>query len=249
MFDDNFEVFLADTEESKAIHYNIRYQVYCEEMGFENKDDFPLEQEYDEYDHNAIHFIVRQKPSNHNDDQWIGAMRLIFKDSNPLPIEQHCDLQAPLHKLLSGQSVELSRLCLVKEIRRRFSDIDPPHGITDPQKEMQESDKVKLLHNNHRLNRSIIWGLIRAAVEYSHSNNVQNWLFLTTNALAKVLCKGGLELINIGEPCNHKGERFPFKMNVTQTYYSHIWKNDYKKGFQLFSKLSSQPIYSKIQAA
>ncbi len=37
MFDDHFEVFLADTRESKEIHYSIRYQVYCEEMGFENK--------------------------------------------------------------------------------------------------------------------------------------------------------------------------------------------------------------------
>ncbi|MGZ8186120.1 MAG: GNAT family N-acyltransferase, partial [Methylobacter sp.] len=81
MFDDHFEFFLADTDESKEIHYSIRYQVYCEEMGFENKDDFPLEQEFDEYDNHSTHFIVRHKPTGH----WVGAMRLIFKNGQPLP--------------------------------------------------------------------------------------------------------------------------------------------------------------------
>ena len=61
MFDQHYEVLLADTPKSKAIHYGIRYQVYCEEMGFENKADFPQEQEFDHYDDHAAHFIVRTK--------------------------------------------------------------------------------------------------------------------------------------------------------------------------------------------
>ncbi len=245
MFDDNFEVFLADTEESKAIHYSIRYQVYCEEMGFENKEDFPLEQEFDEYDVNAAHFIVKHK----NSGQWIGAMRLIFKNDQPLPLEKHCNLHAPLNKLISGHSVELSRLCLVKEIRRQFNDVAPPHGVADESEEIQETDKVKLLRSSQRLNRSIIWGLIRATLEYGYQNNIQNALFLTTNALAKVICKGGLEMVNIGEPCNHKGERLPFKMNVKKTYHNPIWKNDYKNGYQVFSQLSAPSKRSKARAA
>jgi N-acyl amino acid synthase of PEP-CTERM/exosortase system len=83
MFDNNFEVFLADTPESKAIHYSIRYQVYCEEMGFENKDNFPLEQEFDEYDSQSTHFIVRTRLTGH----WVGAIRMVFNTDHFLPID------------------------------------------------------------------------------------------------------------------------------------------------------------------
>ncbi|MBS3963093.1 MAG: GNAT family N-acetyltransferase, partial [Methylomonas sp.] len=68
-FDSNFEVVLADTFESKLINYNIRYQVYCDEMGFEDKDVFPDEIEFDEWDKNSVHFLVRHKSS----ENWLGG--------------------------------------------------------------------------------------------------------------------------------------------------------------------------------
>lgn len=233
MFDDHFEVFLADTRESQEIHYSIRYQVYCEEMGFENKDDFPLKQEFDEYDNCSTHFIVRHKHTG----AWVGAMRLIFKNNHPLPLEKNCSLDELIDYSDSYQSVELSRLCLVKEIRRRLTDIDPPLGITDDSNEITETDKVKLFYNHHRNSRSIIWGLLRAATEYGYHNNIQKCFFLTTKALARVIRKGGLTLLNIGAPCYHNGERYPFKMNAVETYHSEIW-NDYKNGYRKFSELS-----------
>jgi len=241
MFDNHFEVFLADTHESKEIHYSIRYQVYCEEMGFENKDDFPLEQEFDKYDNNSVHFIIKHKQS----EQWVGAMRLVFKTNQLLPIEQHCVINESIQKFDLSKSVELSRLCLIKEIRRGCNDIDPPHGITGDRNEIKETDKIKLF-NNSRINRSIIWGLIYAASKYSYRNNISNWYFLTTKALEKVLRKGGLDMLNIGEPCHHRGERYPFKMKAFDTYQSVIWKDDYKKGYSLFSELN---LIEKYKAA
>ena len=241
MFDNHFEVFLADTREGKEINYSIRYQVYCEEMGFENKDDFPLEQEFDEYDNQSSHFIIRHKQSG----QWIGAMRLIFNTEKLLPIEQYCVLNETIDKSDLGKSVELSRLCLIKEIRRRINDIDPPHGISDDRNEIEETDKIKLFKNS-RINRSIIWGLIYAASKYSYHNDIPNWYFLTTHPLEKVLRKGGLDLLSIGEPCHHRGERYPFKMKAFETYQSEIWKDDYNKGYSLFSELN---LIEKYKAA
>jgi N-acyl amino acid synthase of PEP-CTERM/exosortase system len=211
-------------------------------MGFENKDDFPLEQEFDEYDNHSTHFLVRHKQSG----QWIGAMRLIYKNDQLLPIEQHCVLNETIDKNDLGQSVELSRLCLIKEIRRRFNEIDPPHGIIDESKEVKESDKVKLLHNHHRCNRSIIWGLLRAASEYGYHNNIQHCFFLTTAALAKVIRKGGLQMLDIGDPCYHKGERYPFKMNAVETYQNTAWSVDYKAGYRKFSE---SDLLEKLRAA
>lgn len=241
MFDDHFEVFLADTQESKAIHFSIRYQVYCEELGFENKADFPLEQEYDAYDDRSIHFIVRHKDTG----AWVGAMRLIFKNNQPLPMEKNCNLDEHIEYSNSYQSVELSRLCLVKEIRRRLTDIDPPLGITEYSNEIDETDNVKSFYNHHRNSRSTIWGLLHAATEYGYNNNIQKCFFLTTNALARVIRKGGLSLLNIGAPCYLNGERYPFKMNVVETYHCEIW-NSYKNGYRHFSALN---LPEKLKAA
>ena len=91
-------------------------------------------------------------------------MRLIFKNDQLLPIEKHCTLDEPIDKNEGKQSVEVSRVCVVKEIRRRVSDTNPPSGITDENEEINETDKIKLLHNHHRINRTIIWGMFNAAI-------------------------------------------------------------------------------------
>lgn len=232
MFDNQYEVVVADTLESKIIHYSIRYQVYCEEMGFENGCNFPFKQEFDVYDDHAVHFIVRHKPT----EQWIGAMRLIFKTDHLLPIEQHCTLNKRIDKIDLSQSVELSRLCLINKVRKKFNDTNLPKEVFVDQKEIKETDKVRLI-KNCRINRSIIWGLIYAASKYSYQNNIRDWYFMTTRGLEKVLRNGGLDILKIGNPCNYKGQRYPFRMNAFETYRSEIWRDDFKNGYHLFSEL------------
>jgi hypothetical protein len=88
--------------------------------------------------------------------------------------------------------------------------------------------------------------MIYAASKYSYRNNIPNWYFLTTHALEKLLRKGGLDMISIGDPCSFRGERYPFKMNAFKTYLSEIWKDDYKKGYRQFSELN---LIEKYKAA
>jgi N-acyl amino acid synthase of PEP-CTERM/exosortase system len=242
MFDNHFEVFLADTLESKKINYSIRYKIYCEEMGYENKDNFLKELEFDDHDQHSAHFIVRQKSTG----EWVGAMRLIFQNDMSLPIEQYCALHEQISKSHKKQSAELSRLCVVKEVRRGIVDIDPPNGIEDDNKAIQETGTVKVFKNHQKINRSIIWGLLNAATEYCYSNNIGNWYFMTTTAFAKVLRKGGFNMLNIGDPCNHNGERHPFKKDVKYTYHNEIWRINFKNGYRIFSELEAKRHSEKI---
>ena len=235
MFDNYYEVFLADTRESREINYSIRYKTYCEEMGFENKHDFPREQEFDDHDQHSAHFIVRHKPTGH----WVGAMRLIFQGSQPLPIVQYCNLQNIVNKNDPKQSVELSRLCVVKEERRSFADSIPPSEKKDESEATKNPSKKQSLHNQLKDSRSIIWGLFNAVAEYCYSNHIETLYFITTIALAKVLRKGGCSILNIGLPCYHKGKRYPFKKDVTNSYQNETWRNNYKNGYRIFSELSS----------
>jgi len=234
MFTDHFEVFLADTPESKEINYSIRYQVYCEEMGFENKNDFPLKKEFDENDDEgrSVHFIVKNKKTK----KWVGAMRLIFKQDTLLPIEKNCKLDEKINIANSYGVVELSRLCLLKDIRRGFKDIDPPNGIAEDKHHAEATNKILLMPSRQKFNRMVLWGLLHAAVDYGYSNNILNSYFMTTKALAKVLRRNGLNLINIGNSCQYKGERLPFRMDTIEAYHSEVWKREYSRGYRLFSE-------------
>jgi N-acyl amino acid synthase of PEP-CTERM/exosortase system len=233
MFDEHFEVFLADTQKSKEKHYGIRYQVYCEEMGFESKDNFVAEQEYDKWDGHSAHFIVRAKHTG----QWIAAMRMVFKNEQPLPLEEHCLINKPIQHNVFNHSVEISRLCLIKEIRRRNTDYDPPIGLEDEHNGIKRADNVIPFQSRKNIERRIIWGLFRAAAEYSAENNIKKWYFLCTNALARVIAKEGFSMERIGEPCSLNGERIPFEIGLNEILSNSIWLNDFKKGYSLYSDM------------
>ena len=232
LFDSHFEVFLADTLEGREIHYSIRYQVYCEEMEFEKKHCFPRKLEFDDHDQHSVHFIVRHKSSG----RWVGAVRLILKNDQLLPIEQLCSIQEQKGKNVVMQSAELSRLCVIKEIRRGIEDLDPPHGIDDKIYAYKERHKVKqLLYKRQNINRSVMWGLLNAAMEYCCLNNIDNWYFIITEALATVLREGGFNMSNIGKPIDHNGKRYPFKKDVVNAFNNEIWRKDYKSGYCKYS--------------
>lgn len=241
MFDDHFEVFLADTRESKEINFSIRYQVYCEEMGFENKDDFPLEQEFDEYDNNSTHFIVRTRKTG----EWVGAMRMVFKNDQPLPLEKHCTLNTIINDDVFNRSIEISRLCLVKEIRRRNTDGDPPLGIAEEDDEIKKGGNVISFHGRKHIERSIIWGLFRAAAVHSKKRNIKKWYFLGANALARIICKKGFNMQQIGEPINLNGERLPFEILVNNILSNSLWLNDFKNGYSLYSGMDMAKTVNK----
>ncbi|UEX77367.1 acyl-homoserine-lactone synthase [Sediminicurvatus halobius] len=103
-----FSGYLADTRESRQIHYRIRYQVYCERKGFE--DNAVLRKrglERDAYDGHALPFIFRDE----HDERWRGTARLVIRGASRLPIEEmgalpgdFCSQHAP------GSVAELSRV-------------------------------------------------------------------------------------------------------------------------------------------
>ncbi len=229
MFDDYFDVYLADTPEGKKEHFKLRYKVYCEEMGYEGTNCSTPEQEIDKWDDHAVHFLVRHRESK----QWIGAMRLVFQQDGSLPLKELCKID-PWDNC--NRHIEISRLCLIENIRKRKSDIEPPLGICN--NDLENSKKnVTELFDRRRIQRSLIWGLIRAASIYSSQRNVDKWYFLCTKALARVLSAGGLHLTKVGDACNHRGERYPFKLDVSNVLSNPWLKEEFKNGYRLYSDL------------
>lgn len=241
MFDEFFEVFLADTEEGMETHYHLRYKVYCEEMGYEDKNLFSKELERDEWDKHSVHFIVRHKETG----QWVGAMRMVYQNNAILPLQEFCSIAADVES--KKNNIEISRLCLVKEIRRRKTDNEPPLSLDVSADTSHNNKDIHELYSRRHINKSLIWGLFRAASVYSQEKNIDNWYFLGTKALARVITREGFKMRQVGDGCDHRGMRYPFKVKMEDIINNSIWSKGFQQGYRLYSELESvQQALSKV---
>jgi len=241
MFDNYFEIFLADDQEGRAIHYNIRYQVYCEELGYENSQKFPDKQEFDKWDpkddqdQQSVLFLVRLKHTR----QWIGAMRLVHYNGHNLPLEESTSLD---HKI-NSPAVEISRLCLVKDIRKPYLQnaygIDENNTNNNTLPSGKEEDHIKLFYSNPKVKSTIIWGLFNASSQYSIANNIKKWYLLSHKALARVIKRQGFRIEQVGPSCEHRGQRSPYCFDVDEIQSNPIW-DDFNNHYQLHSSLQQQ---------
>lgn len=239
MFDDYFEIVLADTKDSREIHYNIRYQVYCEELGYEDAKKFPDQQEFDKWDpqhdedKRSVLFLVRLKHTK----QWIGAMRIVHHDGHMLPLQEISSLD---HKV-DSPAIEISRLCLVKEIRKPF--LQNAYGInedkaSDYQLETKKDEEhVKYFYSSPKVKNTIIWGLFNAALQYSSVNNIKKWYLLTNKALTRIIGRQGFAIEQVGDTCEHRGKRSPYRFDVQEIQGNSIW-DTFNKNYQVYSELS-----------
>jgi N-acyl-L-homoserine lactone synthetase len=88
----------------------MRYQVYCEEMGFLDKKDYQERQETDEYDKQSIHIVVQVG------DKLAGYARVILPNHKDLPIFSHFDIpkeEDPKH------ACEISRFMIASIYRHK----------------------------------------------------------------------------------------------------------------------------------
>ncbi len=234
-FDSCFEVFLADTEESRRIHYNLRYQVYCEEMGFEDKEQYSQQMEFDEWDRHSVHFLVRHRYSG----QWLGALRVVYPYRATFPFEEKCVLDATLTARQYAQSIEISRLCVVKEARRFAPKNGLAHGAS-AELDSRDAGNVRSFYDYKNQCRSIMWGLYRAALVYSRDHGIKNWFILVTPSLAHCVRREGFEMRQVGGACNHRGQRIPYTLNVDDILENPFWNNGYQCDYRKFSELSDQ---------
>ena len=213
---EHFDVVLADDECSRRIHYQLRYQVFCLDTGYEDPGAFPDGEEKDEWDKNAVHFLVRERETQ----QWVAAMRLVFPQDETLPIKTRADL-APGAEVACEDTLEISRLCMVGHHRRRpqsratpsrhskITNLFPPSAHAEAQSELRKRMRTA----------EVLRSLLDAAVAYSRECGTRHWYIFTTRALAKVLGYVlPLQLQQVGEPVWHRGERYPFLVNIEHLF-------------------------------
>lgn len=227
MFDNDFEVFICDTSESKLINYRTRYQVYCLETEFEDPSRFPDRLERDSYDSKSAHFVVRCKHTG----QWVAAARLIFGLPNELPFWKRCSVSDNSKFAMMPQSVELSRLCILNSYRKAVLKAEASAGST-------VGNVVNV--RARRKEPEILMGLLRAMVQFSKLYGVKNWFAMQSPSLTRAVQLMGFSLTTIGPAVEHRGLRVPVYSTVEDFYAgiapdSTIGKMFYRKGIKSYA--------------
>jgi N-acyl amino acid synthase of PEP-CTERM/exosortase system len=207
VFDDVYEVILADTPATQSIHRKIRYHVYCVERGYEDPAAYPNGEESDLWDDDAVQFVVRERVSG----RCVGAIRLILPRAVDFPVETlGCLLPPAVLNLRRRQLGELSRVCIVRT----------------PQPWMYQGPAAGLGSVPKSRELEVLVGLVRAVVVYGVQRGIHSCYLLVTDAFARLLRRFGFVLDRAGEPVDHRGLRSPYICALRESIESASAQNE-----------------------
>lgn len=195
VYNEFFEVIPAFTPSQKAEGYNLRYQVLCQERMLLNPEDYPSEQECDMHDLHAAHCLLVHRPS----DMTVGTMRVIFSEGGDHMLPSFALYPTFTDLLDMKYTVELSRLCVSRQMRRRWN--DGPYGRVSEGEGMVPEGKRKIPH--------AALGMFRETLAMLQGRDVTHVCALMEPALAMMLKRLGLHFAAAGPAIDHYGLRQP----------------------------------------
>lgn len=197
-----FDVVPANTPALLEESWRLRYQVYCLETGFEEKDDFPDGLERDEFDDRSVASLLVHKPSG----RVAGTVRLILpvrRDGGDpeLPATRvSSDIAGLMGSVLPpATTAEISRFSISKAFRQRQED-----GLVPAVYDTSGNPGDK------RVIPSITLGLMQAILRMSTENNITHACILIEPALDRLVKKLGIHFTPIGPMLDYHGRRRAF---------------------------------------
>lgn len=210
-FFNHFDLVLATTPEQKRDVYHIRYQVYCDELGFEDKRQFKQPFERDGFDEHAHHFLIRHKRTG----MAAGTARCVlpfddFGHKKPLPSERFCQHALDQQQITSlglrrGDYAEVSRIAIRAEFRRRIT-LDHQQ-YTDHQRFSFTQDELKSFSH---IATALYFAL---ASYYLLRDDIKTMIAMMEPRLMKHLNRAGIHFQPAGELTEYHGLRQPFVLN------------------------------------
>lgn len=197
-------VFAADEALCNEV-FRIRYDVYCDELGFEDPGRFPDKRESDEFDANSLHCLLRHKTSN----TYAGCVRLVLVDRQApdelLPFERLCQdglYRELIHEIAPDRTrvAEISRLAVRSTFRRRKDERGQPGVVVE-----ERSRKGGAVRTPW-----IALGLYLSAAAAGLIRGLDGVFALMEPRLARRLGTYGIRFVQVGNPVEHRGERAPF---------------------------------------
>jgi len=198
-----FVLSLADTPQRRRETYRLRYEIYCQEFGYEREADCPGGLERDEYDEQAIHCAIHHRDSG----VLAGCIRLIMASEDPvigqLPLERHCAeslYETPQHPgcIPREQICEVSRLGIRYQFRRRRGEDEHPFG---------SAAGLRLPREQERTFPLLASALFAAEAYLVYEAGKQYAYAMMETRLAELLARQGLVFTPIGRVMRYHGKR------------------------------------------
>jgi len=195
------------TEELENV-FRLRYKVYCEECGFEKKEDYPDGIERDEYDEHSTHFAAVRK------GVVIGTVRLIHNSEKGLPIEHHTRIDEDLSHLDRDKLAEISRLAVSKTFRKRARD-----GLLyagQVKKPLSPALFAEKPAERERRRTDLVTGLYMSMYVESKLTGVDYWFAVIARGLYLLLARYGVIFSQIGPDVEYHGLRAPYLAHLPE---------------------------------
>lgn len=198
---------IADSPESKRTVFNIRHEVYCEELNFEPIRD--NQQELDEFDDFSIHAMIQHLPTQN----FAGTVRVVApsKASQKLPIEKYClhsitDKNLTPSRFPRDSVCEISRLAVPERFRRRKADQfdGAATGVLNTSTYSEEE---------LRCFPFIAIGLYMSAASIVLTRNIPHTYVMMEPRLARSMSFLGIKFHKIGPTVEYHGQRAPYYIN------------------------------------
>ena len=206
-FKQYFEIVPACSDELKDEVYRIRHQVYCEELKWEAAR--PNRRENDEHDPHSLHLLIRSVKIG----EFMGCTRLVLTPreapGKPLPFEKACaatlDRSVVDPSGLPRESIgEFGRLAVLRKFRNRKGEEKSATGL------IQSFNSLMRLRCPY-----ILAGLYLGTIELARLNRIDTLFILTEMRLVRQLRRLGVKIQPIGDPVEHRGQRFPSMLSAS----------------------------------
>lgn len=209
-FSKYFSIGAAVTAAQKDTVFNIRHQVYCEDLKFEPER--PDRKESDEHDAHSLHCLLQTAGPT---PQPVGCTRLVCARAGAsdylLPFERTCaqTLDRTIidpARLPRERIGEVSRLAVVAAFRRRRGEARHIFGLDS------EDFSAPFQPRFPYVPISLYLGVVALAAR----NQIDTLFLLTEPRLATHFARLGVNIRQIGQPVMHRGIRLPSMINVPE---------------------------------
>lgn len=204
---DVFQIRIATHRILEDEAFAVRWQVYCQELGYEPAENFPDRRERDADDDRSVQVVVTHRTSG----QPVGCFRLMLADaeqpSEPFHLERVCGRLAP-ERLPSAAVArrgiaELSRFCILAPFRRFDAATEqPPFAISSAQWQ------AEAIHRHGMA--GLMW---LCAAHIAASLRLDFLIALMEPRLERLGQTLGFRFTQIGDPVEFRGERVPYRID------------------------------------
>lgn len=201
---------IAKSDPLKEEVYKLRYQVYCEELHFEEANPAHIEQ--DEFDARSIHCFIRHI----NTDALAGTLRVIATRNNDelLPMEKFCpqaitDKQLRPRNFPAHQVCEVSRLAVPLTFRKRQVDQFAGGATGVINEQIFSTQELRFFPY-------IAVSLYLSAIALCHKSRIHHVFVMMEPRLARSLNFVGIHFTQIGAPVEYHGKRAAYYVDIRQ---------------------------------